>query len=88
MIDLKKIARKSGLAPKAGPDPVRVLVALRGTPDDAVLARLEGLGLEVERTIERTVIGRIAGDRLDALKKDPAVEKVERSTPLRYTAPE
>jgi hypothetical protein len=88
MIDLKKVAQKSGLAPKAGPDPVRVLVALRAAPDDAVLARLQGLGLEVERTIERTVIGRIAGDRLDALDKDPAVEKVERSTPLRYTAPE
>lgn len=87
MSDLKKIAQESGLAPNAGPDPARVLVALRAAPEPAVLARLEGLGLEVERTIERTVIGRIAGDRLEDLASDPAVETIERSTRLRHADP-
>jgi hypothetical protein len=61
-----------------------VIVAVRpGAEPSEVLARLRGLGLQVERTVGDKVIGRIEGANVDRLRADPAVDAVETSVRVR-----
>ena len=81
--NLKDILRKSnqGLTEKSGY--VKVLVALKSSkPDQASLDRLRALGLSIDRVVRNKVIGSIAADRLNALKKDPQVAEAELSVRL------
>jgi hypothetical protein len=79
--DLLRASRPGGAA---GTAKTGVIVAVRPDPSlEAVVARLQALGLEVEHTVGDKVIGRLDGALLDRLRADPAVTEVETSTRLR-----
>jgi hypothetical protein len=66
----------------------RVIVAVRPDPSvAAVSARLQALGLVVERTIGDKIVGTIDRARLETLRADPAVREVETSVRLAPHAP-
>jgi hypothetical protein len=79
--DLEKILRSQ----QAGGTPatVKVLVALaQAKPSQALLGRLERLGLTVESAVGNKLTGSIPRDRLAALRRDSDVSEVEESVRL------
>lgn len=69
---------------EASGERLSVLVALRaGDLDEESRARLESLGLSIEREIQNKVIGSIPAARLTDLRRDPLVAQVDVSARLR-----
>lgn len=75
--------RRSNPAADQRSGSTRVLISLMvPAPDQELLQRLRGFGLEIDEVIKGTVIGTIDAARVGVLKADPAVRAVEASTRL------
>jgi hypothetical protein len=81
---LDRFRSPRGAGADVSADRLSVLVALRGDClEEEARARLELLGLVVDRVVQNKVIGSIPASRLTALRGDPAVAQVEVSARLR-----